>query len=201
MGMDHMTLNLLALLPPGPTQSLYDYAPGARAADEATFRRDSSSTGRHELLADAVVVTDGEAGLRPMEVFELMSSGPRVSLVIPCRSSLPYLVLHLKDVGRFCGVELEVEDSCGVIRKITTGNKQASVRVSDENKLLSMPLELVPGWNHVRLNLADICRRGFGVEHARTWEVTVTASCRVARIYFESRPFDDKELPQWLKTL
>ena len=192
---------LLALLPPGPSQSLYDYAPCARAADEATFRRESSSTARHELLVDAVVVVDREASVRPMEVFELMSSGPRVSLVIPCRSNLPYLVVHVKDIGRFFSIELEVEDSGGTIRKISTGNKQASIRVSEVEKFLSMPLETVPGWNHICLNLADLCQRGFGVEYKCTWEVTVLASCRIARIFFENRPLEDKELPPWLQTL
>jgi hypothetical protein len=197
----YFTAMLLALLPPGPKTSLYDYAPCARAAEEAAFRRESAAGLRAQLLADAVVVSDEECCSRPMEVFELMSSGPRVSLSIPCYSELPYLVLHVKDVGRFCSFELDLEDSEGKPRKVHAGNKQASVRLSGENDSLSVPLELVPGWNHVRLDLVSLLQIGFGCKYACTRGVTVVASCRVARIWLESRVLEDKELPPWLATL
>jgi hypothetical protein len=194
-------MSLLALLPPGPTQSLYDYAPCARAAEEADFRRESAGCARAQVMADAVIVPDEECGLRSALVLELMSNGPRVALAIPCHSALPYLVLHLRDVGRFCSIELELEDSQGRARRVHAGNKQASVRLAGDCAALSVPLELVAGWNHVRLDLASLVAVGFGAAYACTRSVTVVASCRVARIWLESRPLEDSELPPWLGTL
>jgi len=194
-------MSLLALFPPGPQQSLYDYAPCARAAEEAAFRRESAGGARAQLMADAVILPDEECGLRSVEVLELMSNGPRVALAIPCHSELPFLVLHVRDVGRFCSMELELEDGEGRLRRVHAGNRQASVRLSGDNEALSMPLELVPGWNHVRLDLASLMAVGFGAKYACTRSVTVVASCRVARIWLESRPLEDRELPAWLGTL
>lgn len=194
-------MSLLALLPPGPAQSLYDYAPCARAAEEAAFRRESAAGARGQVLADAAILPDAECGLRSAEVLELLSNGPRVALAIPCRSALPFLVLHLRDVGRFCSIELELEDSEGRARRVHAGNKQASVRLAGDGGALSVPLELVPGWNAVRLDLASLVRVGFGAAYACTRCVTVVASCRVARIWLESRPLEDSELPPWLATL
>ncbi len=192
---------LLALFPPGPHTSLYDYAPCSRAAEEATFRRESAGPSRDTLLADAVILPDHECCSRAVEVMELMSSGPRVSMAIPCRSELPFLCLHLKDVGRFCSFELELEDSQGVARRVLASNRQATVRLAGDGASLSIPLELTPGWNHVRLDLVDLCRVGFGCQYACTRSVAVVASCRVARIWLESRPLEDSELPAWLATL
>lgn len=192
---------LLALFPPGPKTSLHDYAPFARAAEEAAYRRESAGGARGQLLADAVLLFDEECGLRPLEVLELMSSGPRVSLTIPCFSELPFLVVHVKDVGRFCSLELELEDSEGRPRRVHASNKQASVRLSGDNEALSVPLELVAGWNHLRLDLGSLLQIGFGCTYACARAVTVVASCRVGRIWFESRPLEDRELPPWLATL
>jgi hypothetical protein len=65
----------------------------------------------------------------------------------------------------------------------------------------TLPLELVPGWNMVRVDLADAVRRVWGRDYAAATCVTVVASCRVARIYFEARPLADAELPPFLRTL
>ena len=197
-----MSVTLLAILPPGPSGSLHDYAPCARAVEEAVYHRENADKSRQECLTDAVVLMDGEVNVRGgAEVFEMLTNGPRVSLVIPCQTPLPYLLMHVKDLGRFCSLEVVVVDSGGGVRRVTASNRQASVRISEEGKALSMPLAMVPGWNHIKLDLVDLCARAFGVEYKGCVEVSVMASCRVARIWFASRQLDDTELPPWLKTL
>ena len=193
------SLRILALLPPGPDASLFDYAPALRASEEAAFHRERA--GRERTLADAHVVLDDEARATPMEVLELLSSGPRVALTLPCACDLPLLVLHVKGLGRHCSVELEAEDEGGGARRVTASNRQAAVRVEGGGSSVSMPLELAPGWNHVRIDVADVLRRAFGVGLRRVTSVAVVASCRVARVWLESRPFEDAELPPFLRTL
>ena len=192
------TLRIVALLPSGSESSLYDYAPVLRASEEAAFHREAG--GRAHTLADAHVLVDEEARATPMEVLELLSSGPRVALTIPCSVDLPLLVLHVKGLGRHCGLELEVEDDAGVARRVSASNRQAAVRV-EGGTAVSMPLELAQGWNHVRIDVADVLRRAFGVGYGRTRCVSVLASCRVARVWFECRAFEDAELPPFLRTL
>ena len=166
------------------------------------YHRENSDKARQDTMTDALVVLDGEVTARGgAEVFEMLTHGPRVSLVIPCQTPLPYLLMHVKDLGRFCSLEVVVVDSGGGVRRVTASNRQASVRISEEGKALSMPLAMVPGWNHISLDLVDLCARAFGVEYKGTVEVSVMASCRVARIWFASRLLDDSELPPWLKTL
>ena len=192
------TLRIVALLPPGPEVSLFDYAPSQRASEEAAYHREAA--GRAQTLADAHVVVDEEARATPMEVLELLSSGPRVALTIPCSCDLPLLVLHIKGLGRHCGLELEVEDAAGAVKRVSASNRQAAVRVEGGDSV-SMPLELAQGWNHIRLDVADVLQRAFGVGYGRTRSVAVLASCRVARVWFECRAFEDAELPPFLRTL
>jgi hypothetical protein len=192
------SLRIVALLPAGPEASLYDFAPALRASEEAAFRREEG--GRATTMADAVVVVDEEARVAPMEVLELLTSGPRVSLTIPCACELPLLALHLKGLGRHCSIELEVEDAAGALRRVSASNRQASVRV-EAGASVAMPLDLAPGWNHLRIDVPDVLQRAFGVAYGRTVSVAVLASCRVARIWFENRAFEDVELPPFLRTL
>ncbi len=199
-------LALLVLLPPGPTTSLYDFPPVAQAQEEAAFHREQgapagsgSSSSKALVLSEATVAADDEAGSAPIEVLELLSNGPRVALSIPCQSQLPFLVLHLKDIGRFCSIEVEAADSAGTVHLLCASNKQASVRVTEEQ--LSMPLTLSKGWSMVRLNLPQLFERAWGLQYAATLSVTVLASCRVARIWLEAQPNEDAQLPLFLRTL
>ncbi len=191
---------LCTLLPEGPASSLHDFPPVARAVDEAAFRREHAPPARPVTLAEAVVVDDAETtNVGGGEVLELLSSGPRVALAIPCRAALPLLVLQLKDLGRFCALEVDVVDAAGRALRVAASNRTAAVRASASE--VTMPLALAPGWNFVRLDLADICQRAFGAAYGSATCVTVTATCRVARIYFEARPLADAELPPFLRTL
>ncbi len=193
---------LLSLLPPGPDVSLYDFAPVARAGEEAAYHRDEAAAAGARgsiVLSEAAVVFDADAAAGGAETVELLSSGPRVALAIPCAAALPLLALHVKDVGRFCAVEVEALDAAGGALRLTLSNRATTVRVL--GAAATLPLELVPGWNMVRVDLADAVRRVWGRDFAEATCVTVTASCRVARVYFEARPLADAELPPFLRTL
>ena len=44
-------------------------------------------------------------------------------LVIPCRSELPFLILHVKDLGKFASIEVAVVDDTRRVRRITFSSK------------------------------------------------------------------------------
>lgn len=193
--------SLISLLPPAPGESLFDYPPVIKSMEEAAFYRSqlmqgtvNRSTAIH--LSDSTVLVDDEVGV---EVVELLSSGSRVCLSIPCRSPLPHLVVQLKDMGRFCSIEALVLDAEGRALHVTASNKQVTVRA--EGAALSIPLQLVRGWNMVRLDLEKVLLLGFGARFASVRSVTVNASCRVARIYFEAVALEDAELPPFLRAI
>lgn len=190
---------LVSLLPPGPNESLFDFAPCLRAGEEAAYYRDEAAITRGGILtlSEAVILQDSEAAEGGAEVVELLSSAPRVALTIPCESSLPLLAVHLKDIGRFCAIEVELRDENNDNFRIIITNRVTAVRVKDAQAVL--PLVLHPGWNLVLIDLRDVLQRAFGLGYAMTTCVSVLASCRVARIYLQARPLSDQELPPFLR--
>jgi hypothetical protein len=199
---------LVALMPPGPTVRLLDFKPIVRASEEARFFLEHASPAQRrekEALTDVLVGVDAELAAEAVELL-----GARVRLEIPCRVRLPSVVFQLRDTGRFFGLELSVVDSEGRGRSILATNKASSIRVTGDT--VALPLEFAggadeaggrvgQGWFHLRLDLADICQRAFGCGYGGCVGVIVHASVAVARIYFESRPFEDFELPAFLQTL
>lgn len=193
---------LIALLPPHADMELNRYTPVARAVEEARYYRENARRGA-EVLAEVRVCDDPD--LTPdQEVIELIGSGVGVNLSIsmPCRVPADigrYCTLHMKDIGRFCGIELTVEDGTGATKHLLISNKQARIRIKTNS--CSMPLVLSRGWNIVVLDLADIVKRAFGTHYMMCTFVAVHASVRIARCYFSSARFEDAELPSFLRTI
>ena len=188
---------LVALLPPDAQTHIADYKPVARAQEEAKFFREAA---RHALGAAAQADAVSEvASLRDeemcAEVLELQ--GPRVRLELPCRVRVPGLVLQLKDIGLFLSFEVHVRDAGGAPLSLLVSNRCSAIRLQGSQCVL--PLETRPGWNLVRLDLADVVRRAFGREFGVCTGVVLRASLRVLRIYFESAPLEDSELPNFLR--
>eukprot|EP00462_Mataza_sp_D1_P005049 CAMPEP_0175102504 /NCGR_PEP_ID=MMETSP0086_2-20121207/8483_1 /TAXON_ID=136419 /ORGANISM="Unknown Unknown, Strain D1" /LENGTH=126 /DNA_ID=CAMNT_0016377341 /DNA_START=78 /DNA_END=455 /DNA_ORIENTATION=- len=72
-------------------------------------------------------------------------------------TTLPWLNLHLKHLGRFTTIVVELETEDGVSRKLSISNHNSVIKLEIENA--SLPLKLVEGWNKIVLNLADLCER------------------------------------------
>lgn len=183
---------LIALLPPGPGVQLMNYRPVLRAAEEARYYREQSKT---ELVSEVILSHAADIGAECVELL-----GPKVRLEMPCKVRLPCFVIHMKDTGRFCGVEIGLVDASGKTFSLLANNKTSSIRI--QNSSCSMPLEIGQGWNIIRLDLPDIMKRAFGpsAEYSFCSGVVIHASVAVARCYFESQPLEDFELPEFLRT-
>ena len=198
-------LRLVALLPPSPNTSLSHFKPVVLAQEEARFYREASRAGgggggggpvgggAGALLSECAVVADEELRADTVEL-----SGPKVRLELPCRVRVPGLVLQLRDSGAFCAVEVLVQDADGAALSLLASNRVSAIRV--QGAQCAMPLELVPGWNILRLNLDRLVKAAFGKEFAVCTCVVIHAATRVARIYFQSEPLEDAELPDFLRT-
>lgn len=185
---------LVVLLPPGPDTSMADFRPVAAAMEAARYVRESAAP---ERMCEVVVTADDELAGR--ETLELLGDAAGSTVEMPCNVALPLFTMHVKDVGRFCGVELVVEDDAGAPRHVLISNRHAAVRVGP--KTATLPLVMAQGWNKVTVDLVDVCARAFGCGYAATRNVVLHPSCRVSACFFQARPFEDAELPAWLKTL
>lgn len=144
--------------------------------------------------SEATVVKDEETKCEAIELY-----GRLAEMSIPCRCDLPYLVMQVKDVDRFMSFEVTVVDHEKRIRKLVASNKQSMARVKAYE--CSMPLTLKKGWNYVCLDLPDLTQRAFGTQYQRTKNVTLRANCRVLRVYFQDRRYEDVELPAFLRVI
>ena len=190
-------MRLVALLPPDAHTSLENYRPVARAQEEARYFREAArhATGagaQADLLSDVAQVRDDEVQADALEV-----QGPRVRLELPCRVRVPGLVLQLKDTGHFLSFEVHVRDAAGAQLSLLVSNRCSAIRL--QGTQCALPLETRPGWNLVRLDLADVVRRAFGRDFAVCTGVVLHATMRVLRVYFESVPIEDSELPTFLR--
>lgn len=115
--------------------------------------------------------------------------------IIGC--ALPVLVVHLKNMGRHCGLEVVVEDDEGRERTVRATNAQSVVRSSAERA--SVPLRLVDGWNTVALDLESLVARLFGARYGHACRVRVSGNVRLLKAYFCVRQLPRRELPEVLR--
>lgn len=110
---------------------------------------------------------------------------------------LNYFVMIVKNMDRFFSFEIEIIDDTNAKRRFRASNYQSQTRVKDF--ICTMPLRLESGWNNINLNLADFTRRAYGTNYVETSRVTVNANCRLRRIYFADRQYNEEELPAEFK--
>lgn len=110
---------------------------------------------------------------------------------------LNYFSMIVKNMDRFFTFEVEILDDTQTKRRFRASNYQSQTRVKDF--ICTMPLKLESGWNHINLNLADFTRRAYGTNYVETSRVTVNANCRLRRIYFSDKVYNEEELPAEFK--
>lgn len=64
-----------------------------------------------------------------------------------------------------------------------------------------LPLKLAEGWQRVNIDLEKTVRLVFGTSYLTTSQVTLRASARVAKVFFQSEEFSDYELPSHLRVV
>lgn len=110
---------------------------------------------------------------------------------------LSYFVMIVKNLDRYFSFEVEIIDNTDTKRRFRASNYQKNTRVRDF--ICTMPMRLEAGWNTINLNLADLTLRAFGTNYVETCRVTVNANCRLRRIFFAERHYEEQELPSEFK--
>mmetsp|Transcript_21805 Transcript_21805/g.28577 ORF Transcript_21805/g.28577 Transcript_21805/m.28577 type:complete len:195 (+) Transcript_21805:51-635(+) len=141
---------------------------------------------------EVAVVDDEELGRSCIDI-----EGRRASLVFHCSSILPYLVIYVKNVDKFCSFDLEIVDDSKQYRSLSIGNHRSMATLT--KNAVSMPLEMGPSWQYIFIDLEDLVRRAFGTNYLTTCQIQLYGHCRIYKMYFADRQYADAELPMHLR--
>ena len=177
---------------PRPAEAEF-YAEEGEAEAAAGKKKVSSG----EDIVEASIVKDGELGV---EVLEMIGRGGIVRLTYNTECALPFLVLQIKDIGRFCSVEVTFESTDGQERTLTLSSKASVARVAKVTATLPLMLRQ-ESWNYCCLDVEDLAFTAFGSKLSCTTRVVVASSCRVARVFFQDKRYEDRELPAFLRVI
>ncbi|CAI4224219.1 unnamed protein product [Auanema sp. JU1783] len=146
-------------------------------------------------------ITDEEIQSFVLEIFGANVSTCFVSCPLDPKATLgiklPYFVMIVKNMKKYFTFEVQVLDDKGVKRRFRASNYQSSTRVKPF--ICTMPLRLDEGWNQIQFNLADFTKRAYGTNYAETLRVQIHANCRLRRVYFADRLYNEDELPAEFK--
>lgn len=184
------------MIPPNESTRLTDYKPVQIAADMAMEMRERRV--KPDLTAQVFVQRDKD--FPDAEVVEL--TGAEVSLILPCHVVLPVFNAQVKDLGRFCDIEIAALDHLDRLRHFLVTSRQNLVRVSSSGDSAVMPLRLVEKeWNMLQFDMRDVMKAAFGTEFVAVVNLAFHSSIRVGRCWFSDRPYPDNALPLFLRTL
>jgi hypothetical protein len=144
------------------------------------------------------VVEDAELNVEtPLPVIELLGSESKIRLFTNC--SRQYLVLHFKTMRRFFFVDIICEDEYGKEYIFKLSNKTSFVTI-DKN-VCTMPFQCGDGWQYSSIDLEDIMANAFTVPFYHCREIIISGTCRIGKLYFQSKAYSDIELPLFLRVV
>jgi hypothetical protein len=144
------------------------------------------------------IIEDRELSItNPPSVVELIGADSTITFFADC--SRQYLVLNVKGMERFLTIILHCVDDIGETKTITLTNKASFVTADRQS--CKLPLVLEEGWQYLCIDLEDLLANAFSATFASCREVTVCGSCRLSKLYFQSRKYADVELPKYLRVL
>lgn len=187
-------IHVVAVMPSAADSTPSDLVPVVRAMEEARFFQEK---GKADELFEVNAFADKELG--GAEVVELIGKGVQVSF--KCRCSLPYLVMHARDIGKFCEIGIEVVDTTGRVRTLTATTKSSLVRIKGGDTA-QLPMVLEAGkWNLVVLDLDDLTKRAFGAEYQCCRKIVAKSDMRISKIFFQDLMYEDRQLPEFLRVI
>lgn len=131
-------------------------------------------------------------------VIEMIGPDSKITFYTNCERHL--LVLHLKSCGRFLDFSFILRDDTGKEKFFEVSNKRTLVLVDQEKSLAQLPLIIKDrGWQRICLDMDLLLSRSFGTNFESCVEVTVSGTCRLYKLYFQSYDYADAQLPEFLR--
>jgi hypothetical protein len=134
----------------------------------------------------------------PPSVLEISNSNTQIRFFVDC--ARPFLVLHFKTIKKFVTLEFICLDEDGNEKIFISSNKTSFVTV--EKNTCTLPLTTnQDGWQYCLINLEDLMADAFSCIYYKCREIVVHGSCRLSKIFFESKQYADIELPSFLRVV
>lgn len=144
------------------------------------------------------LVEDSELHVKtPVQVIEVVGQDTKLIFYPDCQR--PYLVMHLRSMKRFLSFKITCEDSKRGSKTFMASNKQSFITIEDD--ICRMPLQIGTGWQYICLDLVDMMANAFGSTYTKCIEIEISGSCRIGKIYFQSKQYADIELPDYLRVV
>jgi hypothetical protein len=93
--------------------------------------------------------------------------------------------------------EVHVFDDQQQKLRFRSSNFQYTARVTPD--ICTLPLRLEKGWNKIQINLPELVKKAYGTTFVETICVQLHPNCRLLRIYFSDKLYDETQLPMELK--
>lgn len=128
---------------------------------------------------------------------ELLGTDSKIRLFTDCER--PMLAMHIKFIKRFMNMEIVVLDESHTERVFQLSNKTSFVTVTEN--ICKAPIQVKDGWQYLLIDLEEIVANAFGTSYHKCVEVTISGSCRISKLYFQSKKYADIELPAFLRVV
>nr|XP_012145638.1 PREDICTED: uncharacterized protein LOC105663102 [Megachile rotundata] len=121
------------------------------------------------------------------------------SILCPSDSSLflnielPILVVVIKNVNLPCRLQLQVADTQNCQHHFQFTNVEGE-KQNSRGLICRAKLKLETGWNKLELNLSSLTQTIFKSEYAITQRIQISGNCRLRRVYFIDKHYDQQEI-------
>ncbi|XP_076235489.1 uncharacterized protein LOC143179929 [Calliopsis andreniformis] len=126
-------------------------------------------------------------------------NGYGTSILSPYDSSqflnieLPILVVIIKNLNLQCRLQVQVLDTQNCLHHFQFSNSE-NEKQSSKGVICRVKVKLETGWNKLELNLAHLTQAAFKSQYAVTQRLQVSGNCRLRRIYFIDKHYENEEI-------
>ncbi|CAL7949802.1 unnamed protein product [Xylocopa violacea] len=106
---------------------------------------------------------------------------------------LPILVVVIKNLNLQCRLQVQVTDTQNCLHNFQFTNAE-SEKQNSKGVICRVKLKLETGWNKLELNLLSLTQTAFKRDYAVAQRIQICGNCRLRRIYFIDKHYDDQEI-------
>ncbi|GFQ73839.1 cilia- and flagella-associated protein 20 [Trichonephila clavata] len=110
--------------------------------------------------------------------------------------TMPILTLMLEYLNRPFAFEIQLKDSKNMKRKYRMSTCRTNSKLS--TVICHLPIYLTRGWNKIIIDLPSLTRLSYNSRFVEFLGMKVYSSCRIRKIYFSDRKYEENELPEEL---
>ncbi|XP_054010410.1 uncharacterized protein LOC128893476 [Hylaeus anthracinus] len=156
------------------------------------WSKQHSQSGRIRKILDADLLEN----VIEIQDFE-QSNGYGTSILCPSDSSqflnieLPILVVVIKNLNLKCRLQVQVVDAQNCLHHFQFANAE-NEKHNSKGLICRVKVKLENGWNKLELNLSHLTQTAFKTVYAATQRLQICGNCRLRRIYFIDKHYDNQ---------